>query len=208
MRSLVNRFATGLVAFVLLGGTSATSWALGPGAPVGLSFGGGELRGLSGVGGRVLCASCTLREVRAARPEVVGLYELQHRQGQVVMQIDRPEDASNAAWWQSIVSMNHIMAVRTPDYLFAQLMAEENHNRRVALQGLLRPTRTYDIVAVRFLEGRPAPLRTGKAVDAADRAEAAATRAEGAATRTERAAERLDSAARNAESEFERRLRK
>jgi len=121
------------------------------------------------------------------------------------MQLLRPEDASDAAWWQAIVDLDHTISVRTPDYVFAQLMAEENLNRRVGIQGLLRPTRTYDVVNVRFLEDIRRPLSTAPA---ASRAEAAVVPADDAVARAERAADRLEAVAKNAEAQFEERLRK
>jgi hypothetical protein len=124
------------------------------------------------------------------------------------MQLVRPQEASSAAWWEAVVGLTHEMAVRTPDYVFAQLMAEENLNRRVGIQGLLRPTRTYDVASVTFLEPVRRPISTGAAPSAADRAETAATEAEDAAARVERAAERLDAASRAAEERFEAQLRK
>jgi len=87
-------------------------------------------------------------------------------------------------------------------------MAEENLSSQVAIQGLLIPTRTYDVASVTFLEGIPQPLRTGQATEATDHAEAAAPQAENTADRAERTAERLAAEARNAEARFEAQLRK
>lgn len=194
---------TGITTVILLLVTSTQSWAFT--AFSGNSGFGGESRGLTAVGGRVVCARCDLEDMQRSQPTLPGLYELQHRQGQIVMQLLRPEDASAAAWWEAIVGLDHTVSVRTPDRVFAQLMAEENLNRRVGIQGLLRPTRTYDVVNVRFLEDIRRPL---SAAPATNRAEAAAVQAEGAVVRAERAAGRLEAAAKNAEAQFEERLRK
>lgn len=201
-----NLFRIGVSVATVLLVTSSQSWAFTPFGGMG-GFG-GESRGLSGVGGRVLCARCDLAQVQALQPHMIGLYELQHRQGQVVMQLARPEDASDAAWWEAIVGMKHIMAVRTPDYVFAQLLAEENLNRRVGIQGMLRPTRTYDIVSVTYLEDIRGPISSTSDVNATNRAEVAATQAEDAASKAERAADRLEAASKTAEAECEERLRK
>jgi hypothetical protein len=194
----------------LLLATNTQTWAVavgGPASGLGVAPLGGELRGITGISGRVICARCDLDQVQNSQPGLVGLYELQHRQGQVVMQIIRPQEASAAAWWEAIVGLTHEMAVRTPDSVFAQLMAEENLNRRVGIQGLLRPTRTYDVTSIIFLEPVRRPLSRATP-SAADRAEAAASQAEDAATRVERAAERLDAASKAAEAQFESQLRK
>lgn len=190
--------------------TGAPVGAVGIGSGFGGAGGaalGGESRGLTSVDGRVVCARCDLQETRISQPDLVGLYELQHQEGQIVMQLNRPEEASGAAWWESIAGLNHIVAVRTPDEVFTQLMAEENLNRHVAIQGMLRPTRTYDVVNVAFLEEIPSPLRLGQ-TEAADRAEAAAAHAENTAERAEQTANRLAAEARNAEEQFEAQLRK
>ena len=200
---------TGVTAFSLMLAASTPLWALvaAPVSGLGIPMS-GESRGVTGVGGRVLCARCDLEDVRTSQPDLIGLYELQHRRGQVVMQLARPEDASAAAWWEAIVGLNHVMAVRTPDAVFAQLMDEENLNRRVGIQGLLRPTRTYDVANITFLEGKRPLLGAAPAPDAETRAEEAARRAEAAASQVERSADRLEEASRVAEAEFEAQLRK
>lgn len=185
-------------------------WAVGIGSGFGGAGGvglGGESRGLTSVEGRVVCARCDLQEMRVSQPDLIGLYELQHQEGQIVMQLNRPEEASDAAWWEAIAGLNHIVAVRTSDEVFTQLMAEENLHRHVAIQGMLRPTRTYDVVDVAFLEDVQPPLRLGQ-TEASDRAEAAAAYAESAAERAEQTADRLAEEARNAEARFEAQLRK
>jgi len=66
-------------------------WALGGGVS-GIGGAGGigsESRGLTSVGGRVLCARCDLEDIETSQVDVIGLYELQHRQGQIEMQMAR-----------------------------------------------------------------------------------------------------------------------
>jgi hypothetical protein len=48
---------------------------------------GREARGPIQLRGTVLCATCTLEEERKAQPHEHDLYELRHRQGQVVLQV-------------------------------------------------------------------------------------------------------------------------
>ncbi len=204
MRALKTIYCTGVSVALLLLATSTQSWAFGGvGGAVGSL--GGESRGITSVTGRVLCAGCDLDDVQRSQPSLPGLYELHHRQGQVVMQLFRPGDASDANWWDSIVGLNHTISVRTPDYVFAQLMAEENMNRRVGIVGLLRPTRTYDVASVTFLESVRRPLSVAPAPVPAP---TAAANTDDAVARAERAADRLEAASRKAEARFEEQLRK
>ena len=197
-----------VVAVVLA--TSTQIWAIGGVGGIGSasSFGGEMQFRTAGVDGRVVCTRCRLAEVQIAQPDLIGLYELQHRQGQVVMQLVRSLDANDAAWWTDIAGPSNTLAVRTPDHVFAQLMAEENLNRQVAIRGLLRTNRTYDIASVTFLDEGRQPLRTGHAPTAADRAEAAALRAERAATEAEGAANNLEETARTREAQFDHQVQK
>jgi hypothetical protein len=134
-----------IVAVVLA--TSTQIWALGGvgGGGVGgigsASSVGGEMQfRTAGVDGRVLCTRCSLADVQSAQPDLVGLYEFHHRQGQVVLQLAYSYDANDEAWWIDIVGPANILSARTPDHVFAQLMAEENLNRQGAIRGVLRTT--------------------------------------------------------------------
>jgi hypothetical protein len=202
-----------VVAVVLA--TSSQIWAIGAvggggfgGIGSASSFGGEMQFRTAGVDGRVVCTRCRLAEVRSAQPDLIGLYEFQHRQGQVVMQLVRSLDANDAAWWMDIAGPTNTLSVRTPDHVFAQLMAEENLNRQVAIRGLLRTNRTYDVVSVTFLDEGRQPLRTGQAPTAADRAEAAARRAEKAATEAEGAANNSEATARTGEAQLDNQVQK
>jgi hypothetical protein len=84
--------------------TSTQLWAIGAAGGGGFggigsaaSFGGERQLRTAGVDGRVVCTRCSLAEVRSAQPELIGLYELQHRRGRVVMQLVRSLDAHDAA---------------------------------------------------------------------------------------------------------------
>jgi hypothetical protein len=146
--------------------------------------------------------------MQAAQPDLIGLYELQHRQGQVVMQLVYSLDANDAAWWMDIAGPSNKLSVRTPDAVFGQLLAEENLNRQVAIRGLLRTNRTYDIVSVTFLDEGRQPLRSGQAPTAVDSAEAAARQVERAATAAEGAANNLEATARTSEARFDHQMQK
>jgi len=96
--------------------------------------------------GHVLCAECTLEELRATPPAPRSrLYQLDHRLGQVVMQV-APESASlpyRRLW------------LKGEDHLFKTLAAEENLFKEIEVSGLLReylPTSgTLDLAAVKVL---------------------------------------------------------
>ena len=121
-----------------------------------------------------------------------------------------------AAKWASIAKLSRVLAVRTPDSLFQDLMAEENLLKEVRLTGLLRSNRTYDMAGVTFIGVTPSPL-TGRygaldaeqrAANAAVRADAAAQSSEGSANRVEKAIQRMEAAADTVEGQFNTGLRK
>jgi hypothetical protein len=141
------------------------------------------------------------------------------------MQIDPREDtfADDVWWlsdgatrWKSVAGLAHSVSVRTPSYLFRQLMEEENLMKQVQINGLLRTTNTYDVVSLNYLDSTPGPLALGqsaqdaaqRAAAAAARAEAAAGRVEGIAERTEDVANRLAAMTDTAEDQFVADLRK
>lgn len=212
MRMTGRLFTTGLGVAVLLTSLAPHAWsqvAVGSG---GGGFG-GELKGPTIVGGRVICAQCTIRDVEAAQPHLTNLYELRHPQeGKVVMQIAPLPDTTayyswwhsdGAIWWQAIVGPGNSLTVRTPNYLFRQLMAEENLLKQVELVGLLGRSRTYDVASVNYLDSTPSPLASARrAQAAAERADTAAERAQGAAKRAANAADRLTAMTNTAENQF------
>jgi len=88
--------------------------------------------------GQVICAGCTLEEVRAAPPASCALlYELAHQQERVVMEIN-PEYASLPA---------HRLWLRGGEHALRVLAAEENLFKEIEVSGLLRePLPTLGIV--------------------------------------------------------------
>jgi hypothetical protein len=81
-----NTIRKGALAILIL--TSFTTGAQGQG-PGGLpgSFG-GSLKSMTQITGTVVCAGCSLDEARKAHPELHDLYQLEHEQGQAVMQVN------------------------------------------------------------------------------------------------------------------------
>lgn len=227
MSTLNKMFKTGLGITVLLAGLTANAWGVvvGGGAGVRMGGGGGEVRGPSIIGGRVICTQCDIEQVREGQPDLMNLYELHHVDGQVVMQVEPREDtltddvwwlSDGAIRWKTIAGLANSVSVRTPSYLFQQLMEEENLMKQVQINGLLRTTNTYDVVSVNYLDPTPGPLAFGqqaqdaaqRAAAAAARAEAAAGRAEGAAERTENTTDRLMAMTDTTEDQFAADLRK
>ena len=119
-------------------------------APGGLtgSFG-GELRGITQFTGHVVCVECDLEEARQAQPDLTDLYQLNHEQGQVVMQVESFSDSAEHRRWESIVGLSHQLHARAADSVFEELTAEENLFKEMTITGLLRSTRTLDIESVK-----------------------------------------------------------
>jgi hypothetical protein len=129
-----------MAATLLLAGitTGAQGFVPGGGAS---GFGMGS--GMAIIKGQVLCAGCNLEEVRKAQPDTHHLYQLTHKQGQVVMQV---RSVNGSAMWD--LPWPPRLAVRAKDEVFQQLSAEENLMKDVEITGILRHTRTLDIFAV------------------------------------------------------------
>src|SRR5713101_4118494 len=104
---------------------------------------GGETRGAVQIRGKVVCAGCTLDEVRKGQPDEHGLFQLLHRQGQLVMKVNEVNDSR----WSSLNSSSPLW-VRAKDSVFQQLTAEENLMKEIEITGLLNNARTLDIFAV------------------------------------------------------------
>lgn len=113
---------------------------------------GGELRGLTRLTGEVVCVGCSLEEAREARQNAGDLYLLRHPKGQVVLRVESFYDPAEHIRWESIAGLSHRLTARAPDWVFAELMAEENLFKEVEVTGLLRSDRTFDISQVRVME--------------------------------------------------------
>jgi len=118
---------------------------IAPGAqgfvPSGIGAFGGEIRGPVQLRGTVVCAKCSLEEVRQAQPHAHDLYELTHRHGQVVLKVTW---VNNRQRWQ-LLAWPPRLWVRAKDGVFQQLAAEENLMKEVEISGLLNHPRTLDI---------------------------------------------------------------
>lgn len=132
-----------MVALMLAGSVSMVSLAQSYGGGfAGSPF--GATRTLLSLQGRVLCADCTLEDVRQAQPRTRSLYQLTSQQGQVVMQITKVnhEDIFHAVAWPPR------LWVRAAAPLLQQLRAEENWRKEMELRGFLSSTRTFDLATL------------------------------------------------------------
>ena len=131
---------TGLVATLLLAGFTTGAqgqFSVGGRMP---SFG-GESRGVIQLTGKVLCTGCSLDEVSKAQPYLHHLYQLTHRRGQLVMEVQTVNDSQR---WSTLTWPPRLW-VRANEQLLQQLGAEENLFKAVELTGLLNNARTLDV---------------------------------------------------------------
>lgn len=106
---------------------------------------GGESRSMIQLKGNLVCAQCSLDEVRHGQPSKAStLYQLTHQSGQVVIDISRVDDTSR---WNTLLGP-HRLSVRAHEQTFKTLMAEENMFKEVEITGMLRNTRTFDVANV------------------------------------------------------------
>ncbi len=113
----------------------------------------GESRGALQIKGTVICSDCSLDEARQAQPQGTNLYQLAHRQGQVMMSVSW---VNNFQGWSYLASPR--IWVRGEDSLFQKLTAEENLFKEVEVIGTLSHTRTLDVNQVtirKSLDSKP-----------------------------------------------------
>ena len=134
---------TGIAATLLLAGI--TVGAHGDVGGISSSFG-PPGSGSVQIRGKVLCTSCSLDEVRRTQPYELGLYQLSHKQGQLVMQVNW---GSAAARWHRVVWPPRVW-VRGEASLMQQLSAEANLFKELEIQGMLSNTRTLDITSLTY----------------------------------------------------------
>ena len=143
MTTLGKRIGIGIATALLLASMTTGTRAQAV-SSAGLSSFGGESRGITEFTGKVICVGCTLKEVQEAHPDQQDFYQLTHRQGQVVMEVQTKREPQ--VW--SYFALPPRLAVRCQDELFAQLTAEKNLFKEVEVTGLLRNMRTLDMFDV------------------------------------------------------------
>jgi hypothetical protein len=118
MVTVSKTLKTTVAVLLLLAGISSGAQGFVPG---GTGSFGGEIRGPVQLRGTVVCAKCTLDEVRKAQSHAHALYELTHRQGQGVLKITW---VTNWQRWR-LLAWPPRLWVRAQDGVFQQLAAEE-----------------------------------------------------------------------------------
>jgi hypothetical protein len=131
-------FRTSAIAALVLAGVVSGARGQVPGG--GSSFGGSS-RGLVVITGSVLCAQCSLNDVRKAQPNESHLYQLSYRQNQLVMKMT----AVNESAMFDALAWPPQLAVRGSDSVLTRLGAEENLFKEMTLIGLLHNSRTLDV---------------------------------------------------------------
>jgi hypothetical protein len=111
----------------------------------------GESRGTVQIKGTLLCADCSLDEARQVHPPNTHLYQLTHRQGQVMMRV-----SPILPGWSPLAGPR--IWVRAEDREFAKLTSAENRFREVEVRGILSSSLTLDLSEVRVGEGREAEV--------------------------------------------------
>lgn len=143
MTMLSKMLSAMAAALIVIGGATGAQGQTGGGGSPGVGVGS---RGPMQIRGTVLCAECSLDEVRAAQSGKRHLYQFTHRRGQVVIQVSQVNNSrrANHFAWPPYIWM------RAEDRLFQQLTAEANFAKEVELLGVLRNTRTLDLSRVTF----------------------------------------------------------
>ena len=105
---------------------------------------GRDARGALHITGKVVCAQCSLEEIRTTQSDQGQLYQFTHAQGGIVMRVRSVNDSPTWRYfgWPSEIQ------VRAQDEIFQQLTAEENLYKDVEIEGALSTTKTLDIFAV------------------------------------------------------------
>lgn len=141
MATVGNAIRTGIAAALLLSGLTPSARGFVPGAG-GVGFGVGG-RGMVKITGTIVCAGCSVEEARQAQPDALHLYQLLHRQGQVVLDV---KTVNGSGVWD--LPWPARLTVRAKDSVFQQLAAEAHLRKAVEITGLLSTTRTLDIATV------------------------------------------------------------
>ena len=134
---------TGVTATLLLAGLTTGAHAF-----IGISGGatgiGGGGRGALRITGKIVCTNCSLDEVRKAQPNLYHLYQLTHKDGQAVVEVDTVN--SSARW--GMLTWPPQLWVRAEDKILQQLTAEKNSSKDIEITGILSNSRTFDVFDV------------------------------------------------------------
>lgn len=133
-----------VAAVPLLTSISTTALGFGPGGGAGFGLAGTRGSGMTLIRGKVLCAECSLEEVRQSQPDLEQLYQLTNAEGQIVMQF---RSVNSSEVWR--FSGPPQFSVRSKASVFRQLTTEENLLKDVEITSVLsKDVRNLDIFAV------------------------------------------------------------
>ncbi len=104
---------------------------------------GGEMRGLLKIKAKLICAECDLDQMRGSGLRRRKLFQLNHRDGQVIIEVQWTSEPQR---WANQLSRR--IVVRAADSVFQKLTAEENMFKEVELTTLLRKSMTLDLFEV------------------------------------------------------------
>ncbi len=131
------------VGMLLLSGVVSSALAFGTGG-AGIGLGGMGSRGMSLITGKVLCTNCTLDQMRQSHPELRQLYQLNHSEGQIVVQVSSVNGQES---WRAPQSDE--LGVRSLAQVFQALTSKDNMMKEIKITSLLsKDGRNLDIFDV------------------------------------------------------------
>lgn len=143
MAILSKLMRTGAAAALLFAGLTTVAQAF--------SGVGGSATGVGGrnrfplrLKGTVVCTSCSLDEARKAQPNAYHLYQLSHKNGQMVLEV---KTVNKSTRWGALTWPPRLW-LRAQDKVFQQLTIAENVAKDVEITGILSNSRTLDVFEV------------------------------------------------------------
>jgi hypothetical protein len=108
---------------------------------------GGQFRPLTKLRGEIVCVGCTLAQARRLRPDALHLYEMKYPGGRLVMNVEWVNEQSRQ-YLEDVAGLNDTLRLRGPQRMLETLTDETTRFKEVELTGMLRSTRTFDILDV------------------------------------------------------------
>ena len=143
MATFSKMMKMGVTATLLFAGIATETQAFS-GANGGATGVGGGGRYALRLIGKIVCTSCSLDEARKAQPDLYHLYQLTHKNGQMVVEV---KAVNNSTRWGALTWPPQLW-VRAEDKIFQQLIVEKNLSKEIEITGLLSNSRTLDVIDV------------------------------------------------------------
>jgi hypothetical protein len=144
----IQFFGIGLLTLLFSLGVPSLGWGQLGWPPI---FG-GQFRPLTVLRGEVVCVGCGLDEARRALPEAINLYEMKFPGGRLVMNVEWVSHQSRQ-YLEDVAGLTDTLRLRGPRSMIEELTDETTRSREVKLTGILRSTRTFDILDVEVEAG-------------------------------------------------------